>query len=278
MEIIEKFRISKTGKLEDCEDFINFNEHFVIVVDGTTSKSDLKWDGKESGLVAAKLISNSINDFAFDITKEDAVEKMTLIIERFYRQNRILITMKSNPQNRISCSVIIFSKYQQQIWMIGDCQCLIDGKLHNNEKKIDKILSEFRRIYIEMELMDGKTIKDLQTNDTGREAIFPFLKKQGILSDKRKKRLMEYKYAVIDGFSINPKKTKIIKIKRNTREIIFASDGYPELKSTLEQSERILKKILKRDPLLFKEYKSTKGLVPGNASFDDRCYIRFKLR
>ena len=35
--------------------------------------------------------------------------------------------------------------------------------------------------------------------------------------------------------------------------------------------------LLQRDPLLFRDYKSTKGLVAGNVSFDDRAYVKVQL-
>lgn len=60
------------------------------------------------------------------------------------------------------------------------------------------------------------------------------------------------------------------KIPENTKRIILATDGYPLLKPSLEESEEHLANLLKRDPLLFREFKPTKGLIKGHASFDDR--------
>ncbi len=59
-------------------------------------------------------------------------------------------------------------------------------------------------------------------------------------------------------------------------EIILASDRYPMLQETLQSSEQILPWILAKDVLIIgRPYSSTKGLVPGNVSYDDRTYIRF---
>lgn len=58
--------------------------------------------------------------------------------------------------------------------------------------------------------------------------------------------------------------------------IVLASDGYPELQETYQESERILQRTLIHDPLIINRlYRSTKGLTPGNLSYDDRTYIRF---
>ena len=60
-------------------------------------------------------------------------------------------------------------------------------------------------------------------------------------------------------------------------EIVLASDGYPYLKESLEESERLLKAELTNNPLCDREYRSTKGKAEDNISFDDRTYIRFKV-
>jgi glycerophosphoryl diester phosphodiesterase len=46
----------------------------------------------------------------------------------------------------------------------------------------------------------------------------------------------------------------------------------------LEASEQALQEILRDDPLLFRKYKATKGLQPGNVSFDDRAYVKIELK
>jgi len=60
--------------------------------------------------------------------------------------------------------------------------------------------------------------------------------------------------------------------------LILASDGYPKLFSTLHESENYLRFILKEDPLCYKLYKSTKGLKKGAVSFDDRAFIKARLK
>ena len=55
-----------------------------------------------------------------------------------------------------------------------------------------------------------------------------------------------------------------------------SSDGYPFLKGTLHESEEALVCQLRDDPLCIRSFKATKGLMLGNVSFDDRCYLRFR--
>jgi len=57
--------------------------------------------------------------------------------------------------------------------------------------------------------------------------------------------------------------------------VILASDGYPELGPTLAASEAALEAVRREDPLCMSRFKSTKGFVDGQLSFDDRAYVRF---
>ncbi len=84
-------------------------------------------------------------------------------------------------------------------------------------------------------------------------------------------------YAAIDGFSIPDDGVVVEPIPDDVTQIVLASDGYPFLRQSLTESEQCLADLLQRDPLLFRDYKSTKGLVAGNASFDDRAYVKIRL-
>ena len=84
-------------------------------------------------------------------------------------------------------------------------------------------------------------------------------------------------YAVIDGFPIPETKVPIILLDFQPWEIVLASDGYPWLAPTLEETEALLDKQRQNDPLNVGEFKATKAFVKGNNSFDDRSYIRFTV-
>jgi glycerophosphoryl diester phosphodiesterase len=84
-------------------------------------------------------------------------------------------------------------------------------------------------------------------------------------------------YAAIDGFAIPADGITVQKIPHTITTVVLASDGYPFLRASLVESEHALADLLQRDPLLFQAYKSTKGLVRGNMSFDDRAYVKVQL-
>ena len=60
--------------------------------------------------------------------------------------------------------------------------------------------------------------------------------------------------------------------------IVLASDGYPQLFSTLLESEEYLTKALQIDPECTNLLMGTKRLNPGAASFDDRAFLSFWVR
>ena len=64
---------------------------------------------------------------------------------------------------------------------------------------------------------------------------------------------------------------------QQAKEIVLASDGYPFLMPTLQESEERLADLLRDDPLCISIYKASKGLMQGNKSFDDRSYVRFTV-
>jgi hypothetical protein len=83
---------------------------------------------------------------------------------------------------------------------------------------------------------------------------------------------------VIDGFPVPDEGIFVQRFPTDLHTIVQASDGYPYLQETLEASEQQLQELLREDPLLFRRYKATKGMKRGNVSFDDRAYVKLKVK
>jgi len=154
--------------------------------------------------------------------------------------------------------------------MVGDCQCLIGGNYFDNPKPYEQPLAEMRVAKVKELLAAGVPQADLlKPHDPAREVMIPsmieVMKNQNIT------------YAVIDGFPIPEQKVKVIPLDFQKWEIVFASDGYPQLAQTLKESESLLAHQRETDPLNIGQFKATKAFVTGNNSFDDRTYIRFEV-
>ena len=96
-----------------------------------------------------------------------------------------------------------------------------------------------------------------------RHAIEPQLIKAMLEGQNRQ-------YAVIDGTPIYMPGTRTVPVSHS---VVLASDGYPTLHPTLNDSEAALAQQLANDPQNISTFIATKGLVEGNSSFDDRAYI-----
>lgn len=277
MKVIES-KIEGKKSPESCEDGLVVTADFVAVIDGSTSKTPhhLSPDMK-NGRYAMVLISEYIqHELKPESTVEDFCEGVTsYIYNKVYRQQGIEEQMQAHPEERLTASAILYSKAKNEVWMVGDCQAIIDGKLYENNKPFEDIVAR-RRVEL---------IRQGFTPQEARKTIEPLLI-QAMLEGQNKT------YTVIDGFPIYQKGVKVVSLnapQKNvetdvadslplpTKEIVLASDGYPFLKPTLTESEEALAHLLAYDPQCTHEFIATKGIVEGNKSFDDRTYIRFQI-
>jgi len=217
------------------------------------------------------LVADFIRKMADDLKCEDFCDRITKIIATFYVFNGIdLQTLAVRPEERLCASAVIYNRYRRQIWMIGDCACLVDGILYDNPKPYESGLAERRARLIQESAQDlFFTPEALMDHDTARDAILPSLIEA--MRDENKT------YAVIDGFPIYNNGVKIIELEDSVKEIVLASDGYPFLLPSLEESEAALQRQLAEDPLCIRTFKATKGLMNGQVSFDDRAYLRIRV-
>jgi glycerophosphoryl diester phosphodiesterase len=275
MQVIEEHLASKNGSLDACEDTIFFSDDFVVVIDGTTSKSTLIHDNKKPGRVAVELALSYLPHLRPTATKKEVFFGINHAIVKWYKGKGLYRHMKKHHVDRLTIGgVVVYSKHFNELWLVGDCQALVDNRPITNEKLIDHLFTNVRSYYLESEMMQGKTAKELLINDTGRKFIDSLIMRQFRFQNLEGSI---YGFGVIDGFFTNTSWVKVIKVPEGTKQIALVTDGYPEVFPTLKKTENRLKKILSDDPLMFKKYKYTKRLREGFVSYDDRAYVRFSL-
>lgn len=273
MKILQQYINSKSGDLSTCEDGFYEDENFVMLTDGATAKGKLRWfeGAHKGGWVAKETHIKTMQTLDKNISAIEAIKAFTQGVKKYYLNHELGFEhFEKTPEDRMEASILVYSKARSEVWAYGDCQLLINGKIHPLDKKIDELNSNMRSLYNITMLEAGHTLEDLAKNDLGRELIIPILKTQPLLANKDG----DYGYPVLNGINYNENLLKIHKVKPGD-EIVFASDGYPFIKNTLEESEKELAKVLKEDPFLIYNYKSTKGLMEGNISYDDRSYLKF---
>ncbi|WP_288318070.1 hypothetical protein [Xylanibacter caecicola] len=276
MEIIEKTIIGKRTQ-QECEDGITVNDRFVAVIDGSTSKTAARIDSSMSnGRFCMETIKAFIDNMPAKTSMEEFCKGITNTIYKIYAEYGYDINrLRAMPTERATASAVIYSRHHRQVWLVGDCHCMVNGTYYDNPKPYEESIAARRSAFIKNELDKCKDAYDLQKSidglrvkDTGRIHILPEL--IAACSHQNKN------YAVIDGFDMPVNLIKVINVPPQKTEIILASDGYPFIKSTLKQSNEALMKLINTDPLLIDKYQATKGVMKGYNSFDDRSYVRFR--
>jgi glycerophosphoryl diester phosphodiesterase len=265
MQIIEQTIVPK-NPAKKSEDGIVVTDDFIAVIDGSTSKSDRRYSlFSSNGRYAMLVISKFIRKMPKDTSCHQFCIGASRAIARKYSKSK-LPHLAEHPEDRLTASCIVFSRLRREVWMVGDCQCLIGNEYYDNPKPYEQELAEQRAAIIrESPLPHNHFLID----DTARAAIIPHMKETMKNQNKT--------YAVIDGFSIPEDKVRLLTLDFQPWEIVLASDGYPFLEPTLEASEARLAHQRAIDPLNIGEFKATKAFYEGNNSFDDRAYIRFKV-
>ena len=288
MKIIESSIIGKKSQ-EACEDGMVVTDDFIAVIDGSTSKTPkhLNPDMK-NGRYAMMLISEYIwEELKADASVDDFCQGVTAYIyNKVYEKLGVEERLKEHPEERLTASAILYSRTRNEVWMVGDCQAIIDGKLYENGKPYEQEIARKRVELIEQGLSPAEA----------RKQIEPLLIK-AMLSGQNQT------YTVIDGFPIYREGVKVVSVSASSSvqdsvpasdsvpcsdsasasdtipssssEIVLASDGYPFLEPTLAASEAALAEQIANDPQNIHSFIATKGIVEGNKSFDDRTYIRF---
>jgi len=288
MKIIESCIIGKKSP-EACEDGMVVTDDFIAVIDGSTSKTPkhLNPDMK-NGRYAMMLISEYIREeLKADASVDDFCQGVTAFIyNKVYEKLGVEEWLKEHPEERLTASAILYSRTRNEVWMVGDCQAIIDGKLYENGKPYEEKIAQKRVELIVQGLSPAEA----------RKQIEPLLIK-AMLSGQNQT------YTVIDGFPIYREGVKVVSVSDScsvqdsvpasdsvpcsdsisasgtisvsSSEIVLASDGYPFLKPTLAASEAALAEQIANDPQNIRSFIATKGIVEGNKSFDDRTYIRF---
>ncbi|MBR1447293.1 MAG: hypothetical protein IJ588_00915 [Prevotella sp.] len=264
MEIIEQTLVPK-DPTRKSEDGIIITPDFIAVVDGSTSKTDRRYSlFNSNGRYAMLQVEKFIRKAPKGITCHEFCLGVTRQMRRHYGR-RLIERLAEHPEERLTASAVVFSRVNREIWMIGDCQCLVGGTYYDNPKPYEQELAEQRADII---LNSTEPREHFLTDDTARQQIIPHM-----IETMRQQNVT---YSVIDGFPIPEQHVRVITLDFRPWEIVLASDGYPFLCPTLEESEQRLAHQRETDPLNIGRFKATKAFKAGFNSFDDRAYIRFK--
>lgn len=189
---MESTSIGKTRKKND--DGLYVGENFVAVIDGVSSKSSIEIEGRKVNI--ADIIVEAIKKidrwnaptYAKTMNIEEFTRAINMYIKKFCGLHNVSLT-----ENKLEATAAIYSKYYNQIWLVGDCRAVYDGKTIDNELKADDLYAEIRYEIIKSLLKHGYTEKDIFKDDISKEIIkYPMKYIEYVKDEKEAERINSF--------------------------------------------------------------------------------------
>ena len=275
LHVVEKSCVGKRGPSGPCEDVIVRTATHAAAIDGATPRAPFRLPHATAEELAARAIGRAVTglDPMADIDRFHHA-----IMEAFstcpdlaaYRQ---LSQERDENADRPAASLAVWSAPRRELWQLGDVQALVDGVLMRRETAIDHIKGQIRACHLEAALAQGVSLDDVRGPDTdpGWNAIRRELALQDALFLNGPLDC-PLAFGAADGRA-GSRAWLTATSHPGAHEIVLASDGYPTLYGTLQESEAHLAALPERDLLLFREVQDCKECYPGQTSFDDRAYL-----
>jgi glycerophosphoryl diester phosphodiesterase len=246
------------------EDAYVISNHYVAVVDGSTSKST--YTGAPPGKLAADAISSALSSIKSNLTARQCVDLLTECVSSIPLQGG----------DAPSASVAIVSLALRQIWVVGDMNIRVGNTNRYFRHYGERHTAGMRAYYLTALIQQGLLVDNvLSGDDPGRELILPMLKEESKLRNVDLQG--RWYWGSIDGTHIPERHIKQISLPLEPVTVCLASDGYPRLFDSLEQTERVLRDTITRDPLMISVHPETKGVYRDQSSFDDRTYVKLTI-
>lgn len=249
-----------------CEDSIYVGRDFLAVVDGSTTVGVHQQQCPSSGRLASQLIVQTIDSFSPNVTAREAVDILT----------HVIVSDKTfDEKDAPAAAVAIVSLSRREIWQVGNITAWEVGveKPVVWENPMDVHVAACRGAYLRhIMLTTGIPEEALAANDPGRDIILPFLR----AGKTHRNALGPEGYGCITNTPVPDEHLHVYRLKSSPgeTELVLHTDGYPRTCGTLLEAEETLFELLIQDPLCMNLLPRTKGVIPGNHSYDDRAYLR----
>jgi hypothetical protein len=270
LDVIESFVAGKSETVA-CEDIVVATDDHAAVVDGGTDLSGARFAGKAGGLFAAEVVADQIKGAPRDLDATSFVAQLTDALARAVRAEHGALGPDTLPP---CASFVCVSVARRQVWRVGDCTAVVDGTPHYGGKLVDDAAYSFRAALTAALLAGGTPLATVLADDPGTQACRPLYDIQQNLGNQ----LGRWGYGVVNGTPVPDDLVEVFDLPADECEIILASDGYPEVLPTLDETERRLHDLLAADPAAVGPlWRVGKSLRPGYASMDDRSFLRLRL-
>lgn len=199
--IVNKESFSAGKKEGHNDDDIYVGKDFAAVIDGVSNKSSILVDGKE--IKMAQIITEAIRKmdrpgapvYAKTLSFEECVKFINLYIKEYLERHNV-----GDVAGKLEATGAIYSKFHNQIWLVGDCKAIYDGKTAQNPLKIDEVVVDIREKLVKALLQEGYSEEELMQNDISISIIkHPSSLSKYIKDSKVREQLEQYRTARIKG-------------------------------------------------------------------------------
>ena len=160
IKIIESTSIGK--KSGQNNDGMYVGENFVAVIDGVSFNSAINIEHKK--IEIAEIITEAIKkldrpsapEYAKTLQFEEFVRFINMYIRKYCENINYPILEKP-----LEATGAIYSKYYNQIWLVGDCRAIYDGNIIQNELEIDEVSTKIRIELTKALLQEGYKPEEL---------------------------------------------------------------------------------------------------------------------
>jgi glycerophosphoryl diester phosphodiesterase len=258
---------SKTGDPVRCEDVVVDGSDFAVLCDGATDKSGWRHDGRTGGRLAAELVARTVAQAPGDCSAIDLVDRINVA----YSRELVPLFDGVEPRVRPMASFCALQKRTGRVIRVGDVTWRSAIRVQAPEKVVDQRLAAARAVLLRCLLLNGADPVELSRTDPGRQMILPALVEQSAACNRPESG--DLAYGAIDGRPVPEPFVEEWVVGDDETAVVLASDGYPRLFMSVQESERYLAEDLARDPLRIGDHPATKCAGPDMDSFDDRSLL-----
>ncbi|TFB53432.1 hypothetical protein [Cryobacterium sp. Sr3] len=268
LRVSESLVVSKTGWPGESEDIVADGPAFLVVCDGATDKSGLTFNGLSGGRVVAEIVCKVIAAAAAGTPGVELVRRINLSYEERLGSK----TRGREVGDLPAASFCAVDKIDRRVIRVGDCSWRSVERVEMGGKRVDEISGDARAALLSSLLRSGVREEVLRADDPGRQMVLPLIRAQAFWRNNPEPGSLCH--GAIDGRKVPDSFIEEWQLEDDEHELAVASDGYPDLLMTLRESEDCLRQDLLEDPLRIGRHRTTKGVMPGNLSFDDRAFVR----
>ncbi|QHQ35440.1 protein phosphatase 2C domain-containing protein [Algicella marina] len=267
-EIIERHLVGKSDDQDLCEDAVFVGSSIVAVLDGATSKSGQRLNGKTGGKCVVDALIHYLQEMPVGLDGRALVDGLSAAV-REALETTVLWADRPNA------AIAVLDLESMRVTRVGDIGLMIGDRKYAATKKIDVIASQARAAFTHALLCQREAdATDISVEDPGREFILPLLKLQSVFQNDAGS---PYGFGAIDGRTVPEAFIDTFELPLEG-EVVMCTDGYPILCPQLEAAEHVLHESLANDPMRIGMFAGTKGYdAKSQNSFDDRAYVRLSI-